>query len=98
MRIAINASGTRRCSVGVACLLIVLCVCVLAQMLGTPFTLLSLLNSDMLTQSEPISEDFSAFSPSLEPERSRLLHMFTDFRPLLHLPVLLTSVFHPPSA
>lgn len=97
-RIAIGAPGTRRCSAGVACSLVLLCVCVVMQMLGTPFTLLSLLNSDMLAESEPISEDLAAFSPSLEPERSRLVHLLTEFRPLIHLPTLLTSVFHPPSA
>lgn len=79
-------------------MVVLLCVCVLAQMIGTPFTLLSLLNSDMLTESEPISEDLSAFSPALELERSRLFRVFTEFRPLFHLPILLTSVFHPPSA
>lgn len=83
---------------GAACLLVLICVCVIAQMLGTPFTLLSLLNSDMLAELEPVSEDLSAFSPPLEPERSRLFLVFTEFRPLLHQPVLLTSVFHPPSA
>jgi hypothetical protein len=52
----------------------------------------------MLAESEPISEDLSAFSPALELERSPLFHLFTEFRPLFHLPILLTSVFHPPSA
>ena len=75
-----------------------LCVCVVAQMLGAPFTLLGLLNSDVLTESEPVSEDFSTLSPSPEPERPRLFHLFTEFLPVLHLPVLLTSIFRPPSA
>lgn len=97
-RIAIGAPGTRRCAAGVAFLLVLLCVCVVTQMLGAPLTLLSLLNSDMLAQSEPISEDLSAFSPSLEPERPRLVQLLTEFRPLIHLPTLRTSVFHPPSA
>lgn len=79
-------------------MLVLLCVCVVTQMLGAPFTLLSLLNSDMLAESEPISEDLSACSPSLEAERSRLVHLLTAFRPLIHLPTLRTSVFHPPSA
>lgn len=96
--IDIDTWGTRRCSARVVCLLVLLCVCVVAQMLGTPFTLLSLLNLDMLAESEPISEDLSAFSPALELERSPLFHLFTEFRPLFHLPILLTSVFHPPSA
>lgn len=74
-----------------------LCVCVVLQMLGAPFTLLDLLNSDMLTESELISEDFSAVSPSPDPERSRLLHVLTELCPVRHLPVFLTSVFRPPS-
>ncbi len=81
-----------------ACLVVFLCVFVVAQLLGAPFTLLGLLNSDMLAESEPVSEDFSALSPSLEPERPSLLRVLSEFRPVLHLPVLITSVFHPPSA
>ncbi len=97
-RRAIGAPGTFLCSGGVACVLVLLCLCVLAQMIGTPFTLLSLLNSDMLAESEPISEDFSAFSSSPEPERFHLFHVFTEFRPLPHLPIVPTAVFRPPSA
>ena len=79
------------------CLAVVLCVCVVAQMLGTPFTLLDLLSSDMLVESELVSEDFLSLSSSPEPERPRLLHSFTELRSVLHLPVLPTSVFRPPS-
>lgn len=81
---------------GVACLVMLLCVCVIAQMLGAPFTLLDLLNSDMLLEPEPISEDVSALSPFPEPERLHLFHVLTDLRSVRHLPVLLTSVFRPP--
>lgn len=83
---------------GVACLVVLLCVCVVAQLLGAPVTLLGLSNSDMLTESEPVSEDFSVLSPSTGPERSYLFHIVTEFRPVHHLPILVTSVFHPPSA
>lgn len=82
----------------IACLVVLLCVSVVAQLLGAPFTLLGLLTSDMLTESEPVSEDVSTLSPSLEPERPRFFHSLTEFRQVVHLPVLLTSVFHPPSA
>lgn len=77
---------------------VLLCVCVVLQMIGAPFTLLGLGDSDIFTESEPMSEDFSALSPSPEPEQPRFFHLFTEFRPMRHLPVLLTSVFHPPSA
>ena len=79
------------------CLALVLCVCVVAQMLGTPFTLLDLLSSDMLAESELVSEDFLSLSSSPEPERPRLLHSFTELGSVLDLPVLSTSVFRPPS-
>ena len=81
-----------------ACLVVVLCVCVVAQLLGAPFTLLGLLNSDMLTESEPVSEDFSTLSSSPEPDRSYRFRVVGEFRPVHHLPILVTSVFHPPSA
>ena len=83
---------------GLACLVVLLCVCVIAQMLGAPFTLLGLLNSDVLTESELLSEDSSALSLSPEPERPLLSHVLTEFHPVRHLPVVLTSVFRPPSA
>lgn len=82
----------------VACLVVLLCVCVVTQMLGVPATLVDLLNADVLTKSEPASEDASTLSPSPEPERSRLFHSLTEFRPVRHLPMLLTSVFHPPAS
>jgi hypothetical protein len=82
---------------GAACLVLLLCVCVVTQMLGVPATLMDLLNSDVLTNSEPASEDASALSPSPEPERSRLLHSFAELRPVRRLPMFLTAVFRPPS-
>ena len=83
---------------GAMCFVVLLCVCVVVQVLGAPFTLLGLWDSDIFTESEPMSEDFSALSPSPEPERPRFFHLCAEFRPMRHLPVLLTSVFHPPSA
>jgi hypothetical protein len=95
-----NSNVTRSSyqATGLATLVVLLCVCVIAQMLGAPFTLLGLLNSDVLTESEPISEDSSALSPSPEPERPLLLHVITELSPVRHLPEVLTSVFRPPSA
>ena len=57
---------------GVACLIILLCICVVTQMLGVPVTLIGLLNADVLTKSEPISEDYSTPSTVPEPGRPRL--------------------------
>ena len=93
-----NATRYSLQATGLACLVVLLCVCVIAQMLGAPFTLLGLLNSDVLAESEPISDDFSALSPSSELERSLLSHLLTESRAIRHLPVVLTSVFRPPSA
>lgn len=81
---------------GLACVVVLLCVCIIAQMLGAPFTLLGLMDSDVLTESEPVSEDVMALSSSPEPERPRLFHVLADSSSVLHLPVLLTSVFRPP--
>jgi hypothetical protein len=77
-------------------LVVLLCVCVIAQMLGAPFTILELLNSDILAELEPLFEDSSALSPSPEPERFLLSYLLSEFRTVHHLPVLLTPVFRPP--
>ena len=90
--------GASSCARGLACFVVLLCVCIITQMLGAPFTLLGLWNSDILAESEPISEDFSAFSQPPEPERPLLSHVLTEFHSVRHLPVVLTSVFRPPSA
>ncbi len=91
------ASHSAYHAIGVAYLVVLLCVCVVTQMLGVPATLMDLLNSDVLTKSEPASEDASAFSPSPEPERPRFFNFFVERCAARHLPVLLTAVFHPPS-
>jgi hypothetical protein len=81
-----------------ACFVMLLCVWIITQMLGAPFTLFGILSSDVLAESDPISEDFSTLSPSPEPERPLLSHALTEFRPIRHLPLVLISVFRPPSA
>lgn len=81
-----------------ACLVVLLSVCVVAQMLGAPVTLLGLLNFDMLAESEPVSEDFSALSPLPAPERPYIFRIVIEVYHMVHLPVLPTSLFHPPSA
>jgi hypothetical protein len=76
--------------------MVFICICVIAQMLGMPVTLLGLLDTDRLMTSEPGSEDHSLLTSMLEPEQPSFLHFFTETRAGVHLPVLLTSVFRPP--
>ena len=83
---------------GLACLVVFLCICVVIQMLGLPVTFLSLLNEDMLLKSDPISEDFSGLSTTPHPQSPGFLSLITEHQFKLTLPVLVTVVFHPPSA
>lgn len=78
------------------CLVLLLCICVVTQMLGVPITLLGLLDSDRFLESEQSSEDPSALTSTPEPERPSFLHFFTEPNTGPHLPVVLTSVFRPP--
>lgn len=83
---------------GIACLIVVLCICVVAQVLGVPATLIGLLNADVLTKSEPISEDFSTLSTLPESGKLHLLSMVAEVYPVPQFPVLAISIFRPPSA
>jgi hypothetical protein len=83
---------------GVIYLILLLCICVVTQMIGLPVTLLGLLDyPDMLEEFESASEDFSVLSPSLAQERPSLLCLFAEIQPVNYLPVLLASVFRPPT-
>lgn len=82
-------------TIGLRSLVFVLCVCVLAQMLGLPVTLLSLMNaSDMLTESVCEDPSILPLVPELRP--SSVLRLCIDGHPISDLPVFATSVFHPP--
>lgn len=83
-------------SLALVCFVVFCCICVLTQMLGAPVTLLGLLNSDVAMESEAGSEDLSILPSTPQPERLTLYRLFTELHPVLHLPLLLTSVFHPP--
>lgn len=90
-----------RCSCwsrGITCLILLLCICVVTQMLGVPVTLIGLLTADGLTKAEPVSEDFSTLSTLPEPGRPGILSLLIQFRSMSKLPVLPVSVFRPPSA
>ncbi|UVT21649.1 MAG: hypothetical protein H8K03_07030 [Nitrospira sp.] len=72
-----------------------LCVCVALQIVDVPVTPLSLFNtSDMFTESD--SEDPSVLPPVPEIRPLSALRLQVDGHAIPHLPVLLTSVFHPP--
>lgn len=74
-----------------------LCVCVLAQVLGVPGTLIDLLtSSDTLVES--VSEDASLAPAVTEPGALALTYTDIIIQLSLHLPILVTSVFHPPQA
>lgn len=82
-------------TMGSTCMVLLLSGCLLAQMLGAPITLSSLLvSSDPL--SESVYEDFSLLSVVSEPGISGPRFLHTEFQSASYLPILLTSVFHPP--
>lgn len=72
------------------------CTCVLLQMLGTPVTLIDVLTSEL--PGESLSEDFSI--PPDTPELNLVTHAipYEHVDLFFHLPILTTSVFHPPYA
>ena len=81
---------------GLVCFMLLICVCVVTQMLGMPVTLLGVFDADRLMQSEPTSEDPSILVAALQPERPSFLRFFIESHAGLYLPVLPTSVFRPP--
>lgn len=95
--IKLTAPSTLYHVTGITWLVLLLCVCVVTQMIGVPVTLVGVFNSDMLENLEPESEDFSVLSASPKAEGPGLLSLLTVLRPTYHLPVLLASLFRPPS-
>lgn len=80
---------------GLFAVVVLLCFCVLAQMLGMPVTMLALVTSaDILMES--VSEDFSLTPVMPEPGTSGSSSVHAVGQPAVHLPVFVTSVFHPP--
>lgn len=72
-----------------------LCVSVFAQMLGMPGSLIDLVTHSVIAAAA-ISEDVSLTPLTLEPGTSELNRLRVFVQPALQLPVLVTSVFHPP--
>lgn len=72
-------------------------LCVLAQMFGEPVTRLSAPTiADMLTESESESEDPLLLPPVPELRPSSVLCLYFVGHSTPVLPVLATSIFHPP--
>ena len=90
-----RSGGVSDPNYGLLSVIVVLSFCVLAQMLGLPVTMLALVNSsDILMES--VSEDFSLTSEVPELGLSVSSHIRAIIQPSVHLPVFVTSVFHPP--
>ena len=80
--------------VGVACIIALLCLCVVFQMLGVPVTLLALLTSD--SPAESLSEDFSIL-PILWKLRTPIrIAFFVELQQHIYLPIFSTAIFRPP--
>ena len=91
MRIGVNSYHRN----GLLIVLGLLCVCVVVQMFGEPVTLLSEPTiGDMLTESE--SEDPSLLPPAPDLPPSGGIRLRVMAHSTLDLPVLATSIFHPP--
>lgn len=90
-----NATEPAHRAMGSTCVILFLCICVLAQMLGMPVTLFSLVtSSDVFLES--VSEDFSFPPTVLNPRASNVRSPHAELLSSINLPVLITSVFHPP--
>lgn len=76
-------------------MVVLLCLCIMVQMLGVPVTLLNPGGAaDTLAVS--VSEGFSV--PSSLPQLTPSVEMVpvTDAQPSVHVPVLASVLFHPP--
>lgn len=76
-------------------MVLLLCMCVLMQMLGAPATLLNpALSFDILGSS--VLEGFSLPSTLFPPTPFNEVFAFTEKPSSLHLPIAGSALFHPP--
>lgn len=86
-----NSSRSWGILLGVLCL----CICVIAQMLGVPTTLLNPAGSaDLLGSS--VLEGFSVLPQVLEVLLAATFVAVCSFLSAMHVPVIAAAVFHPP--
>jgi len=84
-----------RRSCGVLLMVLCLCICVIAQMLGVPTTLLSPAGSaDLLGSS--VLEGFSVLPQVPEALVAVTFVAVWSFLSAMHVPVMASAVFHPP--
>jgi hypothetical protein len=76
-------------------MVVVLCLCVVVQMLGVPVTLLTPVGT-VDTLAESVSEGFSVPSSFPQPTPSVEVVPVTDAQSSAHLVVLASALFHPP--
>lgn len=95
MSLSTGGMHRRSSAIGTMCVVLLLSGCILAQMLGAPITLSSLLASPDLL-SESVYEGFSLPSMIPEPEISGPRFLHAEFQSAQYLSIFLTSVFHPP--
>ncbi len=80
---------------GSVCLVVLLCVCVIVQILGSPFAMVAQdTTTDVLRIT--LSEGFSLPEIAFELETRSRPCLREEFVSVTHLPVLPKSVFHPP--
>ena len=81
---------------GLACLVVLMCFSVVAQMLGTPITLVSLLADDPAMES--LSENLSIPSAVLERGLASRPFLYEKTGPSQHYPIFEFRAFRPPKA
>lgn len=95
MRAKVRNDRVSANSYGLIVILGILSLSVLVQMLGMPGSLIDLLPHSGTTVAS-ISEDVSLNPLTVEPKTPGLSRLHVIFQLSVQLPVLVTSVFHPP--
>lgn len=80
---------------GVLLMVLVLCLCIVAQMLGVPVTLLSPADSPDQVGSS-VLEGFSVPPPTVEFLLAGTSVKVSDRSSVMHVPVIASALFHPP--
>ncbi len=82
---------------GLVVVVLLLCVCVVIQALGSPFTIVGQdTTTDVVKTS--LSEGFSIPEITCEPDVMGLPCLSEEFVPITHILVFPKSAFHPPQA
>lgn len=90
-----NRFGESRLGNVCRALVMLLCLCIVVQMLGVPVTLLTPVGT-VDTLAESVSEGFSVPSSFPQPTLSVEVVPVTDAQSSAHLVVLASAMFHPP--